>query len=127
MKTTYAFFERQILRKISGPVNTDNVWRIRNNMEIDNLIEDADIVRFIKAQRIKWLGHIQRTDRARPTGKLLDWKPMRTRPVRKPRQRWQEDVMEDLKNLEVKNWKEAAKDKRTWRDLAEKAKTHKGL
>jgi len=45
-------------------------------MEIDKLIEGADIVRFIKAQRIKWLGHIQRMDQARPTGKLLDWKPM---------------------------------------------------
>jgi hypothetical protein len=52
---------------------------------------------------------------------------MGTRPVGKPRQRWQEDVMEDLKKLKVKNWKEAAKDSRTWRDLAEKAKTHKGL
>jgi hypothetical protein len=46
-------FERQILRKIFGPVNVDNIWRIRNNMEIDELIEGADIVRFIKAQRIK--------------------------------------------------------------------------
>ena len=44
---TKLFFERQILRKIFGPVNTDSVWRIRNNMEIDNLIEGADIVRFI--------------------------------------------------------------------------------
>ena len=35
--------------------------------------------------------------------------------------------MEDLKKLKVKNWKEIAKDRRTWRDLAEKAKTHKGL
>jgi len=52
---------------------------------------------------------------------------MGTRPVGKPRQRWQEDVMEDLKKLKVKNWKEAAKDRRTWRDLAEKAKTHKGF
>jgi len=96
-------------------------------MEIDKLIEGADIVRFIKAQRIKWLGHIQGMDQTRPTRKLLDWKPMETRAVGKPRQRWQEDVMEDLKKLKVKNWKKAAKDRRTWRDLAEKAKTHKGL
>ena len=95
-------------------------------MEIDNLIEGADIVRFIKAQRIKWLGRIQRMDQARPTRKLLDWKPMGTRPVGKPRQRWQEGVMEDLKKLKVKNWRETAKDRRTWRDLAERAKPTKG-
>jgi hypothetical protein len=35
--------------------------------------------------------------------------------------------MEDLKKLKVKNCKETAKDRRTWRELAEKAKTHKGL
>ena len=54
------------------------IWRIRNNMEIDKLIEGVDIVRFIEAQRIKWLGHIQRMDQARATRKLLDWKPMGT-------------------------------------------------
>ena len=69
-------------------------------MEIDKLIEGADIVRFIKAQRIKWLGHIQRMDQVRPTRKLLDWRPMGTRPIGKPRQRWQDDVMEDLKKAE---------------------------
>jgi len=100
---------------------------IRNNIEIDKLIEGADIVRFIKAQWIKWLGHVQRMDQARPTRKLLDWRPMGTRPVGRPRQRWQEDVMEDLKQLKVKYWKEIAKEGRTWRDLAEKAKTYKGL
>jgi hypothetical protein len=60
-------------------------------MKIDNLIEGTDLVRFIKAQRIKCLGHMQRIDQARPTRKLLDWKPMRTRAIGKPRQRWQED------------------------------------
>jgi len=49
MKTTYGFFERQILRKIFGPVNIDSLWRIRNNMETGNFIEGADIVRYIKA------------------------------------------------------------------------------
>jgi len=119
-------FERHILRKIFGPVNTDNIWRIRNDMEIDKLIEGADIVRYSKAQRIQWLGHIHRMDQARPTRKLLDLKPMGIRPVGRPKQRWREDVMEYLKYLKVKNWKEIAKDRRTWRDLAEKAKTHKG-
>jgi len=97
------------------------------SLGVEGLIEVADIVRLVKAQRIKWLGHIQRMDQARPTKKLLDWKPMGIRPVGRPRQRWQEDVMEDLKRLKVKNWKEIAKDRRTGRDLAEKAKTHKGL
>jgi hypothetical protein len=96
-------------------------------MEIENLIKGADIVRFIKAQIIKWLGNDQKMDQARPTRKLLDWKPMGTRSVGKPRQRWQDDVMEDLKKLKVKNWKKAAKDRRTWRYSAEKAKTHNEL
>jgi hypothetical protein len=96
-------------------------------MEIGKLIEGADIVRFIKAQRIKWLGYIQRIEQARPTRKLLVWRPMGTRPVGRQRQRWQEDIMKDLKKLKVKNWKETAKDRRTWRDLAERAKTHKVL
>jgi hypothetical protein len=109
-------------RKIFGSINIDNMWRIRSNMETDKLIQGADIVRFIKAQRIKWLRHIQRMDQTRSIMKLLDCKPMGTRPIGRPRQRWQEDIMEDLKKLKVKNWKETA-----WRDLTEKAKTHKGL
>jgi hypothetical protein len=72
-------------------------------MEIDKLIKGSDIVKFIKAQKIKWPRHIQRMNQARPTRKLLEWKPMGTRPVGRPRQRWQEDVMEDLKKLKVKH------------------------
>jgi hypothetical protein len=79
-------------------------------MMTDKLIEGADIMRFIKTQRIKWLGHIQRMDQTRRARRLLDWKPMGTRPVGRPRQRWKEDVIEDLKKLKIKNWKETAKD-----------------
>jgi hypothetical protein len=39
-------------------------------------------------------------DQARPTRKLLDWKHMGTRPLGRTRQRWQEDVMENLKKGE---------------------------
>jgi len=34
-------------------------------------------------------------------------------------------ITEDLKTLKVKTRKEITKDRRTWRDLADKAKTHK--
>ena len=120
IKATRPIFE---IFKMAGYFpDIPRIWR----MEIEKLIEGADIVRF-KAQRIRWLGHIQRMDQARPTRKLSDLKPMGTRPVGRPRQWWQEDVMGDLKNLKVKNLKETAKDRRTWRDLAEKAKTHRGL
>jgi len=52
---------------------------------------------------------------------------MGNRPLGRPRQQWQEDVMEGIKKLKVKSWKERAEDRRTWRDLAEMAKTHKVL
>jgi hypothetical protein len=36
--------------------------------------------------------------------------------------------MKDFIKLKIKkNWKESGKDRRTWKDVAEKAKPHKGL
>jgi hypothetical protein len=35
--------------------------------------------------------------------------------------------VEDLKKLKVKNWKKTDQDRKAWRDLVEKAKTHKRL
>jgi len=44
-------FERKILRKIFGPVQDENgIWRIRKNHELNELIENVDIVRFIKCR-----------------------------------------------------------------------------
>jgi hypothetical protein len=49
-------FERKILRKIFGPIQDKNgSWRIRMNHELNELIGNADIVRFIKSRRIAWL------------------------------------------------------------------------
>jgi len=51
---------------------------------------------------------------------------MGIRPVGRPRQGWQEDVMEDLKKLKVKNWKETAKDRRTGESWLRRRKPTKG-
>jgi hypothetical protein len=40
---------KKMLRKIFGPLNIDSIWRMWNNMEIDELIESADTDRNTKA------------------------------------------------------------------------------
>jgi hypothetical protein len=37
------------------------------------LIKHADIVRYIKAQRIKWIGHIVRIDKERTVKRVTEW------------------------------------------------------
>jgi hypothetical protein len=65
-------FERRILRKIFGPVQNEyGSWRIRMNYELNELIGNADIVRFIKSRRIAWLGHVMRMDDKRTPKRIL--------------------------------------------------------
>jgi hypothetical protein len=55
-----AVFERKILRKIYGPVKEHELWRIQRNDDLEAMIKGENIVRFIKCQRIRWLGHTER-------------------------------------------------------------------
>jgi hypothetical protein len=118
---------RQILRKIFGPIYiVKYIWKIINHAELDQVINGADIVRFIKAQKVKWLGHIQRMDTSRIAKRTFEWKAIGRRSLGRPRLRWLDDVCDDLKVLKVKNWKELARDRKVWNGLSEKDKTHKG-
>ena len=49
-----------MIRKVFGPVRDRGEWRIHYNEELNELIEGRDIVRFMKAQRLRWLGHVER-------------------------------------------------------------------
>ena len=46
--------------KIYGPVKENYLRRIRRNDELEATIKGENIVRFIKCQKIRWLGHIER-------------------------------------------------------------------
>jgi hypothetical protein len=54
--------ERKLIRRTYGPVMENNIWRIRYNKEIHALLKGEDAVRFIKSQRLRWLGHVERIE-----------------------------------------------------------------
>ena len=94
-------FERKVLRKIYGPVVDKGVWRIRYNNELCKLMGGEDIVRFIKAQRIQWLGHVERVDETAMPKRVLKGKLNATRRIGRPRVRWLEDVIADLRIMGI--------------------------
>ena len=83
-------FERKILRRIYGPVCGNNgEWRIRTNRELEQLMKNEDIVRFIKSRRLAWMGHvlIVRIDESRIPRRIMEWKPVGRRNKGRPRKR----------------------------------------
>lgn len=121
-------FERKVIRKIYGPIKiNENSWRIRTNAEINELIGNADIVRFIKSQRIRWAGHVQRMAETSIPKKLLNGKMNGTRNTGRPRKRWSDDLYQDLQIMGVRNWKNVAQDRDIWRGIVKEAKAHTGL
>jgi hypothetical protein len=55
--------------------------------------------------------------------KLKRWKPMPKRPIGRPKTRWEDDVLGDIRSLNVNNWKNVAQDRDTWKEVVERAKT----
>jgi hypothetical protein len=65
-------FERNIQRGIYGPVQEGDIWRIRNNEEMNRSIKGEDNVKFTKDQRIRWLGHVKRTEMGAMPRKMME-------------------------------------------------------
>jgi hypothetical protein len=59
IKNELMVFERKVLRKIFCPTNEiDGTWRIKTNDELDKLIRHKNITNYLKAQRLRWFGHL---------------------------------------------------------------------
>jgi hypothetical protein len=49
-------FERKIFRRIYGPKYENGEWKTRTNEELEEMSKGENIVKWIKGQRISWLG-----------------------------------------------------------------------
>jgi len=121
-----AVFGRKVLRKIYGPVKENELWRIRRNDELEAIIKGENIVGFIKCQRIRRLGHIERMQDT-PIPKKMYGKLYATRRRGRPKMRWLDDVSMDLRKMGVNEWRDRARNREAWRHIVEGAKAHPGL
>jgi hypothetical protein len=107
-----------------GPTGTeDGCWRIKTNQEMSDILKGQNIIGFIKKQRLNWLGHVESMAEDNIVHRIKRWKPMSKRPIGRPKTRWEDDVLEDIKNMNVRNSKNVAQNRDGWKKAVEQART----
>jgi hypothetical protein len=82
-----------------------------SNGELNRLIKGKDIVKFTKAQRIRWLGHVKRMEVGAMPRRTMEGRLCIGRRKGRPHFRWMNDVVADLKVMKIKQWMEKTKDR----------------
>ena len=104
-------------------VHNSGYWRIKTNQEIIDRLKGQNIIGFIKKQRLNWLGQVERMTEDNNVKKIKRWKPMSKRPTGRPKLRWEDDVLEDMKSMNVRNWKNVTQNRNRWKKVVEQART----
>jgi hypothetical protein len=55
--------------------------------------------RVIKAERMRWAGHVARMGEVRGGSNILVGKPEGRRPLGRPRRRWEDNIKMDLREI----------------------------
>ena len=51
------------------------------------------------------------------------WKPKSKRPIGRPKTRWEDEVLEDIRSMNVSIWKKVAQHRDSWKKTVEEART----
>jgi hypothetical protein len=55
--------------------------------------------------------------------KIKRCKPMSKRPIGRPKTLWKDDVLGDIRSVNVNNWAKVAQNRDRWREVVERART----
>jgi hypothetical protein len=77
-----------------------------HNDELHDLYSSPNIVRVIKSRRMRWAGHMARTEEGRGVYRVLVGRPESKRPLGRPRPRWEDNIKLDLREIGIDgaNW-----------------------
>jgi hypothetical protein len=105
-------FERKIFRRLYDPKYENGEWKSRTNRELEEMNGRENRVKWIKGQRVSWLGHLERMEEDRMTKKIFTQELEGTRRRGRPRKRWKEEVERDLLVLGSRRWRELVTDRK---------------
>jgi hypothetical protein len=72
-------------------------------------------------------GHFNKMDDTKLVTRITDWDSIGVRTKGRPKNRWRDEAINDLKKLKLRYWIQLVKNRKAWDDLLQKTKTHVGL
>ncbi|KAJ8954092.1 hypothetical protein NQ318_004397 [Aromia moschata] len=96
----------KVLRKIFGGKIQGGRWERRTNREIYDIFKEPNIIGIVRAQRMRWIGHVVRMKDHRIQKMVLIHEVGGGKRRGRPRQRWKKAVEDDIRKLNIGNWKE---------------------
>ena len=112
-------FERNILRRIWGPVMDDEAgeWRRHHNHELIALSGLPPITNIIRSHRLRWAGHVSRMEDRQLVKEMMVGRPLGTRLLSRPRKHWIDKMKEDMNNLgeDPEEWRHLSEERAVWK------------
>jgi hypothetical protein len=59
------------------------------------------------------------------SSRIYRWKKFASRPIGRPKNRWEDDVKNDLQTMQIKNLKKSLLNRDWWKIIVERTKTHR--
>jgi hypothetical protein len=88
------------------------------------LYGDLEIVSFIRINRLRWIGYVNRMDNKRMVYQVFANQPQGSRPKGRPKYRWWNCVYGDIRKGKIIKWEKRSKNRDDWMRSIKEAKAN---